>query len=247
MMAGAVRVFPNRLSAARGLAALVARNAEACISLRERFSLVLSGGKTPREAYKLLGDEMASEIDWTYTHVFWSDERCVPYEHLDNNAKMARETLLDYVPIPMDHIHRVQSFLEPAEAAEHYQKEVLRYFESRGSVPRFDLILLGIGADGHTASLFPGTQALQEVDRLIVPNYVSSLDSWRITMTLPLLNAADHVVFYVLGEDKAETLARILSSEEADLPAARINPPRGKLTWIVDEEAASLLPKTPFQ
>ncbi|MBK8025868.1 MAG: 6-phosphogluconolactonase [Chloroflexi bacterium] len=245
-MAGTLRVFPNRLTAARGLASLVARTGESCISLRERFSLVLCGGSSPREAYKMLGDEFADDIDWNFTHVFWGDERCVPYEHPDNNAKMARETLLDYVPIPMSHIHRVQSFLQPGEAAEQYEHEVRRYFESRSSRYSFDVVLLGLGADGHTASLFPDTHALNETSRAVVANYVPKLDSWRITMTLPLLNSAAHVFFYVLGADKAEALAEVFAQTESPtLPAAMVNPVHGQLTWIVDEEAASLLPGAP--
>lgn len=235
-----VRICPNRLVAARTLATLVAQNAEAACALRDRFTLVLSGGNSPREAYKLIGDEFANDVDWIHTHVFWGDERCVPYEHPDNNAKMARETFLDYVPIPLNNIHRVQSFLPPEEAATQYERELHHYFDPRGGTPRFDLIILGMGADGHTASLFPGTKALNESERWVVANYVEKLDSWRITLTMPILNAAAHVVFYVLGEDKSEAVSRVAGGDMS-LPATQVNPPKGKLTWILDNGAASLI------
>lgn len=237
-----VRIYPNRLAASRAMAQLIAQIADSTIALRDRFTLVLSGGNTPREAYKMLGDEFGREIEWSQTHVFWGDERCVPFEHPDNNAKMARETLLNYVPISIDHMHRVQSFHDPETAAALYQMELQHFFMGRGGVPRFDLILLGIGGDGHTASLFPDTPALDETERWFVPNYIPKLDATRMTMTFPVLNAAANIVFLVLGEDKADALAHILANQDdPPLPAARIAPPHGKVMWIVDDAAASKL------
>jgi 6-phosphogluconolactonase len=202
---------------------------------------VLAGGSTPKAMYGVLAREYAGRIDWSRVHIFFGDERPVPPDHDDSNYKLASETLLDHVPIRS--VHRMRGELPPDEAATAYEKELRTFFGAEG-VPRFDLILLGLGRDGHTASLFPETSALEVHDRLVVANPVLKLDTTRITLTVPVINAARAVVFLVAGEDKAEAIEKILE-EGADpraYPASLIQP-AGELEWMLDQSAASLLDK----
>ncbi|MFP4393886.1 MAG: 6-phosphogluconolactonase [Anaerolineales bacterium] len=236
-----IRVYADALALARGAAQHVMMWEAAALAERDRFVIALAGGSTPRQTYTLLAtDAFAEQLDWERIHVFWGDERCVPPTHPESNYRMARETLLDHVPIPAPHVHRIPGELGPEEAAATYARELRALF---GADPiRFDVILLGLGRDGHTASLFPGTEALQMDDRPVAANYAPRLESWRITLTLPVINAARHVGFIVSGEHKAETLARVQAG--SPLPAARVRPDPGQLVWLVDEAAASKLPET---
>jgi len=198
--------------------------------------------------------DCARRIDWPRVHIFWGDERCVPPDHPDSNYRMARETLLDRVPIPTGNIHRLRGEIEPAAAEAAYAQELHAFFAqpcdsaipaAEVPWPRFDLIFLGLGEDGHTASLFPGTTALFEQKRWVVAHYVTQLQTWRITLTLPVINAAAQVTFMVAGERKAERLRQLLSAskEAADLPAHLVKPTTGELLWLVDAETASRLKK----
>lgn len=197
------------------------------------FGVALSGGSTPRPLYeRLAAPPYRDQVSWPQVHLFWGDERCVPPDHAESNYRMACETLLDHVEIPAENIHRVRGELDPARAAQEYRSELERVL---GASPGFDLILLGMGDDGHTASLFPGSPALQENERAAVAVYAPHLDSWRVTLTLPVLNRARHVLFLVSGADKAPALARIRAGEP--LPAARVCPGQGTLTWLIDEAA----------
>jgi 6-phosphogluconolactonase len=199
--------------------------------------VALSGGSTPRTTYALLAsDEFAARVDWPRVRVFWGDERCVPPDHPDSNYRMAREALLDKVPIPTENVHRMRGELPPDQAATAYQAELEAVLGASG---RFDLILLGMGADGHTASLFPGTAALEERERTVVAVYVKRLRAWRVTLTLPVINAGRHVLFLVSGTAKAPTLARIRAGEL--LSAGLVQPDQGQLTWLVDMAAAGQL------
>ena len=232
-----VQVYPDANSLARAAAEYFVTLAAEAITARGRFVVALSGGSTPRATYRLLASrEFAPRVDWSCVHVFWGDERCVPPDHPESNYALARETLLDHVPLPEGNIRRIRAELDPRRAAALYQEELEAVLGTEG---RFDLILLGIGADGHTASLFPGTLALEEKTRWVVENYVESLSAWRVTLTLPVLNAARHVTFLVSGAAKAETLARIQAGER--LPVALVHPSPGQLTWIVDSAAAGQL------
>ena len=232
-----VQVYPDANSLARAAAEYFVTLAAEAITARGRFVVALSGGSTPRAIYTLLASrEFAPRVDWSCVHVFWGDERCVPPDHPESNYALARETLLDHVPLPEGNIRRIRAELDPRRAAALYQEELEAVLGTEG---RFDLILLGIGADGHTASLFPGTLALEEKTRWVVENYVESLSAWRVTLTLPVLNAARHVTFLVSGAAKAETLARIQAGER--LPVALVHPSPGQLTWIVDSAAAGQL------
>ncbi len=211
---------------------IVALAAEA-IERRGRFIVALSGGSTPRPTYALLAEEpFSSQIDWSRVHLGWGDERCVPPTHPDSNYRMAREALLDHVDIPAENIHRIRGELGAVRAAAAYRAEL---DDLLGQDGRFDLILLGMGADGHTASLFPGTPALAERQKTVVAVHVEELDAWRVTLTLPVINSARHVTFLVSGASKAEALARVRDGEP--LPAGLVQP-RGQLIWIVDQEGS---------
>jgi 6-phosphogluconolactonase len=206
-----------------------------------RFTVALSGGSTPRPLYaRLAADHYRRLIDWPRVHFFWGDERCVPPDHPDSNFRAAEETLLARVPVAASNIHRMNGEGDSAEAAVNYEQELRGFFApAPGALPRFDLILLGIGEDGHTASLFPGTAALDEAQRWVAAVYVEKLESHRLTLTLPVINAAAQVTFLVAGSAKGVVLRQILSRAEVDLPAARVRPAGGSLVWIITEDAAA--------
>jgi 6-phosphogluconolactonase len=204
---------------------------------RGRFLVALSGGETPLPVYERLASlPYARRPDWSAVDVFWTDERCVPASDARSNVRAAQEALLDQVSIPADRIHRIDGERRPLDAADAYEL-VLR--EVLGKEGRLDLILLGMGADGHTASLFPRHQALTEADRWVVPVHASADPPWRVTMTLPLINAARHVLFLVTGTEKAHAVRDLEVGKS--LPASMVQPAHGSLAILVDAEAASLL------
>jgi len=234
---GELEVVSDAERLAQAAADRVVALASAAIVERGRFTVALAGGSTPEPAYALLGEQpLAQEVDWARVEVYWGDERCVPPDHPDSNYRMARRALLGRVPIPGENIHRIHGELPPREAAAAYRLELQ---DNLGVDGRFDLVLLGMGPDGHTASLFPGTDALNEGEHSVVAVYVEKLDAWRVTLTLPVINAAHQVVFLVSGEAKADVLARVHAGEP--LPAAMVHPVDGQLTWLVDRDAASRL------
>ncbi|GIV18079.1 MAG: 6-phosphogluconolactonase [Armatimonadota bacterium] len=201
-----------------------------------RFSLVLSGGKTPRLLYHLLATEYRQRINWNRVHLFWSDDRYVPHDHPASNFRMVCEMLTDPLNLPLENIHPMPTDApDPDDAARLYEAQLRHFF---GGFPRFDFILLGMGADGHTASLFPGTSALQERKRWVAVGEAPVEPRVRLTLTLPVLNAAQAVHFLVADADKAETVRRILV-ENAPLPAALVLPDHGELVWWLDKDAAS--------
>jgi len=216
----------------------IVQTIQAHLQVAEHFSLVLSGGSTPQALYRQLARfPYAAEVDWARLHIFWGDERCVPPDHPQSNYRMACQALLGHVPVPPEHIHRIRGELLPEEAAQAYAQELAQFFGERQ--PQFDLVLLGMGADGHTASLFPHSAALKETHKWVAENYTSSQTSWRITLTIPALNAARQVAFLVSGADKANTLQRVLEGpyQPDELPAQFIQP----AVWLVDAAAASRL------
>lgn len=208
-----------------------------------RFAVALAGGSTPKAAYEALVRDYAEEVDWRNVHVFFGDERSVPPDHEDSNYRMARLALLDHVSIGS--VHPMRGELLPDEAAMAYEEELREFFGSAGGPPVLDLILLGIGGDGHTASLFPYTPALEVADRWVVQNPVPSLETVRITLTLPVLNAARAVNFLVAGESKAGALKQILEGDPdpREYPAKLVRPEGGP-TWMVDRPAAGALGQT---
>ena len=235
-----VHVYESPEELAEAAAREFAARAVEAIEERGRFAVVLAGGSTPKATYEILARDYADGIDWSKVHVFFGDERTVPPDHEDSNYRMAREALLDHVPVGS--VHRMQGELPPDEAAEAYEAE-LRDFFGPEELPRFDLILLGIGGDGHTASLFPETSALEVHDRLVVANPVLKLETTRITLTVPVINAARAVYFLVAGEDKAGALKQILEADPdpREYPASLIQP-QGGPEWMLDQSAASDLP-----
>ena len=211
------------------------------------FTIALSGGSTPSGLHALLANDPAvrDRLPWHHLHFFWGDERHVPPDHPQSNYRMAYDTLLSIAPVPAENIHRVPAE-EPdaAVAAEKYEQELRAFFElEAGQLPRFDCILLGMGPDGHTASLFPATEALHETKRLVTANWVEKFKAYRITLTVPVLNRADLVIFLVSGADKAEALKAVLQGDYRPelFPAQLIQPGPEKLLWIVDRAAARYL------
>ena len=229
----------------RAAAGVFARASADALAARDVFRVALSGGSTPKGFYSLLASDetFRSAIAWDRGEFFWSDERHVPPDHPESNYRMAQDSLLAEVPVKANRIHRVRAELPDASvAAIAYEVDIRRTFDAYGSIPRFDLILLGLGADGHTASLFPGTPALAERSRLVTANQVPALGE-RITMTYPLLNAARLVMFVVTGAGKAAAVRAVLQPDPnaPDLPARLIKPEDGEVVWVLDREAAGQL------
>jgi 6-phosphogluconolactonase len=229
----------------------VVAEAARAIADHGRFTWALAGGATPRELYALLASAaFRGRVDWSRVDFFWGDERCVPPEHGQSNYRMVRETLLDVVRPEPARVHRMHGEQAPETAAGEYAAELAREFpvgrfRPAGSPPGFDLVLLGMGEDGHTASLFPGSAALDEDRRWVVPAQAAAGGPWRLTLTLPVLNAAGAVCFLVAGAAKRDRLAEVWralpGTSAASLPAARVRPHAGALRWLVDAEAAARL------
>jgi 6-phosphogluconolactonase len=199
---------------------------------RSPETVALSGGSTPTAMFRVLADQFQDRVPWSRIHFFWSDERHVPPDHPDSNYRMADETLLSHVPVPPENIHRIHSENpNAAEAASEYE-QTLRDV-TKQTLPRLDLIFLGLGTDGHTASIFPGSEVLQETERLVAAPWVEKLKTYRITMTLPLINNAASVVFLVSGADKAEIVKEVLEGGNK-YPAQAVKPTQGELVWMVN-------------
>lgn len=251
---GTVSVFADAEAAATAAAALFTEEAARCVDARGRFSVVLAGGGTPRRTYELLSrSPFRDQIPWDAVHVFWGDERCVEPDDPRSNERMAREAFLDDVPIPLDHIHPVRCAGFPGGAAARYDSLLCAFF-APASGP--DLVFLGLGDNGHTASLFPHSPALTEQERWVVEAFVDAAagagttaageDMWRVTLTAPFLNRAETIVFLVIGTGKARVAKDVIQGCcDADrLPAQLIFPASGDLLWYLDEAAAGLLEPT---
>lgn len=219
--------------------------AREAIAQRGRFTVALSGGSTPRATFSLIAADQsnpAQRLPWEKIHVFWGDERHVPPTDPQSNYLMAHQTLLSKVAIPPENVHRIPAELDTADAASDYENDLHTFFQPvKSEWPRFDLIMLGLGPEGHIASLFPGSPAMNENSRWVVSNWVDKLRADRITFTFPVINHAAEIMFLVGGEDKAEILQRVVRQHERGLPAAKIEPVSGRLLWIVDKSAAKLL------
>jgi 6-phosphogluconolactonase len=270
-----IQSFPTPDALADAVARHIAACAKEAISARGRFIVALSGGSTPGAAYSRLAtrdsrlrtdDRRLTTDDWHLTHIFWGDERCVPPDDPRSNYRMAKETLLDRVPIPAEQIHRIRGEEEPQKAAADYERELRRVLEchpersegagtSRAVEPSgsgslaslgmtsIDLVLLGLGEDGHTASLFPCQPSVHETERWAVAVLAPDRKLWRVTLTPAILNQASNVTFVVSGANKAQTLQRVLEqpSDPDTLPAQAIRPIHGRVTWMVDQAAAGRL------
>lgn len=242
-----MKIVPNADALCRRAAAEVVSSAEVAVREKGLFTVVLSGGSTPKSLYTLLADDESwrARVPWEKSHFFWGDERHVPPAHPDSNYRMAHEAMLSKVSIPAANIHRIKSeYADAEQAAQEYEQALRTFFHlTVGQYPRFDLVFLGLGPDAHTASLFPGTQALHEHQRLVVTNWVGKFYADRITMTAPVLNNANRIVFLVSGEEKALPLKAVVKGryEPSQLPAQLIQPRHGQLLWLVDQAAAHLL------
>ena len=241
---GEVECFSDRDEMLRVEAERVVARASDCVARRGRFLFCLAGGATPKPLYELLASApFARRIGWSRVQVFWGDERCVPPDNPESNYRMAREALLDHVPLPPTNIHRIRGEDEPSEAAAAYEELLGDFFgpPETSAMTSFDLVILGMGADGHTASLFPGSAAAQETRRWVVATRGPQPESWRVSLTPVLLNAADDVTFLVSGANKAERLKDVLEGAPDLLPAQLIRPTPGTLHWMIDEAAATRL------
>ncbi|MBE7552202.1 MAG: 6-phosphogluconolactonase [Anaerolineales bacterium] len=251
-----LHIFPNPEELGQAAAAHAAQLSAEAIAARGRFTVALSGGSLPQ----VLGPALVKQAtDWSAWHVFWADERCVPLTHSDSNYFLAQQYLFDHVPIPPGQIHAPDTSLDPAQTAAAYETVLTQVLTIQPSIPQpddpllqpsnlptpalpqFDLILLGMGEDGHTASLFPGHPLLQETERWVVPIFDSPKPPpQRITLTLPVLNNARQVAFVAAGDGKAAILPQVFAAGST-LPAHRVQPTSGRLHWFVDEAAAANL------
>jgi 6-phosphogluconolactonase len=238
-----IEVFPTVPDLFRAGAEEFVRVGRAAIGAQGRFSVALSGGSTPRELYSMLATSYAN-FPWNRVYLFFGDERHVPPDDAESNYRMVKESLLDNIAIPAENVFRVMVENPDAEAAAaDYEARLRQFFAIRqGEFPRMDLILLGMGTDGHTASLFPDSAALDEASRLVVANWVAKFNTHRITFTFPVLNRAAEVMFLARGADKADMVRQVLESKDIPaLPAQRVWPSDGKLLWMLDEAAAAKL------
>lgn len=241
-----IRIVRDLATLARRAAQIFVECAQQAVKDRGCFTVALSGGSTPKALHALLANdaEFRDAVPWSATQFFFGDERHVPPDHADSNYRMANETLLSKVPIQPKQVHRIKAENDASAAAEDYENDLRASFQiSREALPRFDLILLGMGNDGHTLSLFPGTEALDDNGKLVRRNWVGKLYTDRITFTAPVANNASTVLFLVAGADKGLPLKGVLEGpyEPAQLPSQLIRPANGKLFWLVDAAAGALL------
>ena len=242
-------VSPTSEAVAEAAAALFTTEAIAAVKARGVARIAISGGSTPKRMFAILADPekpFAAGTPWDKLELFWVDERCVPPTDSDSNFKMTKEALLDHVPLPAAQIHRMEGELDPHEAAARYESEIRNTFRLEGAeTPTFDLILLGMGDDGHTASLFPHTDALNEISLIVTPNHVPQKDTWRITLTKPVINHGREVAFLIEGAGKADILAKVLLGpyDPETTPSQLIRPASGKVSFLLDTASASKLPE----
>jgi 6-phosphogluconolactonase len=243
-------VEPDTTALARRAAQHFVEAAEEAITRKGRADLAISGGSTPKAAFKLLGDPShpwRARMPWDKLELYWVDERTVPPTDAESNYRMTREALLDHVPLKPEQVHRMEGELEPEVAASRYESLLRNRFRLEGAeYPRFDLIQLGMGNDGHTGSIFPHTEAIHALGRLVTANKVPQKDTWRLTLTWPVINQANSVFFLIGGKDKAEVLKEVfMGPRDAErLPSQLIWPSSGILTLFLDKDAAALLPAT---
>ena len=249
-----LEVLPDAQRLADAAAHRFVSAANAAIQARGEFTVALSGGSTPRGVYARLASEpFVSRLDWSRVHVLWGDERCVPPDHEASNYRMVREALLDHVPVPEANVHRIRGEDIPVEAAAAYEREVRALLQTPSGPPRttpgsrLDLVLLGLGNDGHTASLFPGGASLHADTQWVVAEYVQAVSMWRVTLTALVINAAAEITFVVSGDTKAAIVRKVLEGPERpyELPAQLIAPTTGRVIWLLDAPAATDLRRVP--
>lgn len=246
-------VEPDSAALAQRTAQHFVEVAEQAVSSRGRARIAISGGSTPKAAFRLLADPgqpWLKRMPWEKLDLYWVDERTVPPDHPESNYRMTREAMLDHVPLKPEQVHRMEGEMEPEVAAARYESLLRNTFRLEGAeTPRFDLIGLGMGDDGHTASIFPHTEAIHEMGRLVTANQVPQKDTWRITLTWPVINQGSSVFFLIGGKNKAELVKEVFTGprDPERLPSQLIWPASGILTLILDKDAAALLPATDGQ
>lgn len=232
------KIFPDKNMLIQESAASIAGLIKKLLIEKGKCSFVLAGGSTPEGVYETLASGAYRErIDWSKVHLFWGDERCVLPDHPGSNYRMANEALIDHIAIPQENVHRIPAEKEPAIAANEYESSLRKFYGDKADFPTFDIVLLGIGEDGHTASLFPGTSALEENRRWVTEVYVSKLDVYRITMTLPVINNGKNIIFLVAGAPKADIVKHVYNRTDATYPAMQVEPVDGKLVYFLDKAA----------
>ena len=243
-----LRIAQDPSELARSAAVEFAKHVSNAVHTKGVFTVALSGGSTPKSMYSLLANDESwrASLPWTKMHFFWGDERPVPPDDPESNYGLAYQAMLSKVPVPAANMHRIRGEEpDPAQAAQDYEQELQTFFQpTAGQSPRFDLVLLGLGSDGHTASLFPDTLALREREHLVIANWIEQLNTWRLTLTLPVFNNAASVMFLVSGAEKANILRAVLEEGCETYPAQLIRPPNGSMTWLVDRNAAAALLST---
>jgi len=240
-----LHIYKDADELSQAAAAWIAQVIEETLKTQDRFTIALSGGSTPYKLHLILAaSPLKEKIDWSKIHVFWGDERAVPFDDERNNAKMAYDTLLNHVPIPADQIHIMRTDIAPEASAAAYEKILHTYFDEQET--SFDLVLLGMGDDGHTLSLFPGTEIVRERKAWAKAFYLTAQEMFRITITAPIANKSARIAFLAAGEKKANTLKNVLEGEfQPDIyPSQLIKPVNGELHWFLDEDAAKLLTKS---
>ncbi len=238
-----LHIFKTAEELSANAAKWIANLISSTLKKQDRFTIALSGGNTPKKLHKLLAASPYKEqIDWLKLHVFWGDERDVPFQDERNNAKMAYDTLLDHVPVPASQIHIMKTDIPPGQSATEYEKILHQYFPDT-TQPTFDLVLLGMGDDGHTLSLFPGTAAVHEEKLWATSFFLKAQDMYRITLTKTVVNRSSHIAFLVTGDDKAMALKEVIKGayNPDRYPSQVIKPSNGELHWFADEAAAKLL------
>ncbi|HEY8998431.1 MAG TPA: 6-phosphogluconolactonase [Edaphobacter sp.] len=242
-------VYSTPADVARAAAELFASSVSAAASARGIARVAISGGTTPKAMFALLADPaqpFAASVPWDKLDLYWVDERCVPPTDAESNYRMTNETLLSKVPLAAERIHRMEGELEPEVAAARYEAAIRNGFKLEGAeTPTFDLVMLGMGDDGHTASLFPHTEALNEIAKIVTANHVPQKDTWRITLTWPVINQGREVAFLIEGEKKADVLHEVFEGkyQPETYPSQIIRPSSGQLTLLLDKAAAAKLPQ----
>ncbi len=239
-----IHVYPNKDKLVAATTERMVGSIEQAIQQNGLCNIALSGGNTPGGVFSLLAtNPYRDRVDWGRLHLFWGDERMVSPEHQDSNFRLVKETLLDHINMPDENVHRMRGENAPELASEEYAALLDIHFGA--GLPCFDLMLLGLGEDGHTASLFPGTDAVEEREKHVVAVFVPKLSAWRVTLTLPVLNAARNVFFLVSGKSKAEMVQCIMSNKQPtkEIPATMVNPQNGDLRWMLDSDAMVLINK----
>ena len=237
-----LQLFNNADDLSAAAAKWIADCISATLQKQDRFTIVLSGGSTPKKLHTLLAaSPYREQIEWNRLHIFWGDERAVPLDDVRNNARMAFDTLLDQVPIPRNQVHIMNTALDPESAADEYERILRRYFDETG--PTFDLVLLGMGDDGHTLSLFPGKPVVHETHKWVTAYFLREQNMFRITLTAPVVNRAHKVAFLVAGAGKANALKEVIEGDfrPDTYPSQLIDPEEGEVYWFLDRDAAAML------